>query len=113
VPGCDLNNKEGQFPEIVVLAKVGDCYLYTAQRRFAGFQPIWAPWLNQQHLDNPEIQPQIFVFPAREYAEISPLAGERIEALKNLLDGEQRQRSGWQAAATSNLRRGTLYGSGS
>jgi hypothetical protein len=60
---------------------------YTARRPFAGFQPIWTPWLKHQHLDNPEIQPQVFIFPTREYAEINPMAGERIEALRILLDG--------------------------
>jgi hypothetical protein len=60
---------------------------YTARRPFAGFQPIWTPWLNHQHLDSPQIQPQIFVFPTREYAEINPMAGERIEALRTVLDG--------------------------
>jgi len=60
---------------------------YTARRPFAGFQPIWTPWLKHQRLDSPEIQPQIFIFPTREYAEINPMAGERIEALRTLLDG--------------------------
>lgn len=60
---------------------------YTARRPFAGFQPTWTPWLNHQHLASPEIQPQIFIFPTREYAEINPMAGERIEALRTLLDG--------------------------
>jgi len=59
---------------------------YTTQEPFAGFLPGWVPWLSHQTLENPEIQPQIFIFPTREYAEISPLAGERIEALKILLD---------------------------
>ena len=58
---------------------------YTVREPFAGFQPLWAPWLNHQHLDSPEIQPQIFIFPTREYAETNPLAGERIEALRTLL----------------------------
>ena len=60
---------------------------YTVRGPFAGFQPIWVPWLKHQNPDSPEIQPQIFIFPTREYAEISPLAGERIEALRTLLDG--------------------------
>lgn len=60
---------------------------YTMRRPFAGFQPIWAPWLKHQNPDSPEIRPQIFVFPTRAYAEINPRAGERIEALKTLLDG--------------------------
>jgi hypothetical protein len=60
---------------------------YTVRRPFAGFQPIWSPWLNHQHLNSPEIQPQIFIFPTSEYAEINPMAGERIEALRTLLDG--------------------------
>jgi hypothetical protein len=60
---------------------------YTARRPFAGFQPIWTPWLNHQHLASPEIQPQIFIFPTSEYAEINPMADERIEALRTLLDG--------------------------
>ncbi|MBN1313921.1 MAG: hypothetical protein JXA42_00565 [Anaerolineales bacterium] len=60
---------------------------YTVQAPFAGFQPIWTPWLNHQNSANPEIQPQIFIFPTRGYEEICPLAGERISALKALLDG--------------------------
>jgi WD40 repeat protein len=58
---------------------------YTARGPFAGFLPGSAPWLSHQNLENPEIQPQIFILPTSEYAEISPLADERIEALKNLL----------------------------
>jgi WD40 repeat protein len=58
---------------------------YTEREPFAGFLPGWAPWLSHQILENPAIQPQIFILPTREYAEISPLAGERIEALKNHL----------------------------
>jgi hypothetical protein len=58
---------------------------YTAQEPFAGFLPGWVPWLSHQNLENPEIVPQIFIFPTTEYAEISPLAGERIETLKILL----------------------------
>jgi hypothetical protein len=60
---------------------------YTVRGSFAGFRPIWSPWLKHQNLDSQEIRPQIFIFPTREYAEISPLAGERIEALRTLLDG--------------------------
>ncbi len=59
---------------------------YTVREPFAGFLPGWVPWLSHQNLENPEILPQIFILPTREYAEISPLAGERIEALKILLD---------------------------
>jgi hypothetical protein len=59
---------------------------YTAQDPFAGLQPSWIPWLRHQNPEGPEIQPLIFIFPTVEYADISPLAGQRIEALKNLLD---------------------------
>lgn len=58
---------------------------YTAREPFAGFLPGWVPWLSHQNLENPGIQPQIFIIPTREYAEINPLAGERIETLKILL----------------------------
>jgi WD40 repeat protein len=60
-------------------------YPYTTRLLFAEFQPGWAPWLAPQNLENPEVVPQIFIFPTTEYAEISSLAGERIETLKNLL----------------------------
>lgn len=59
---------------------------YTTRLLFADFQPDWAPWLAHQNLENPEIVPQIFIFPTTEYAEISPLAEERIEMLKFHLD---------------------------
>ncbi|MEJ2352625.1 MAG: hypothetical protein P8Y03_22800 [Anaerolineales bacterium] len=59
---------------------------YTAREPFARFQPGWVPWLSHQNPESPEIQPQIFIFPTREYADINPLAGERIEALKIILD---------------------------
>jgi hypothetical protein len=59
---------------------------YTEREPFASFQPGWVPWLSHQNPENPEIRPQIFIFPTREYADINPLAGERIEALKILLD---------------------------
>lgn len=42
--------------------------------------------VKHQNPEGPEIQPLIFIFPTVEYADISPLAGERIEALKILLD---------------------------
>jgi WD40 repeat protein len=58
---------------------------YTARGPFAGFLPGWVPWFSHLKPESPEIQPQIFIFPTREYAEISPLAGERIEKLKILL----------------------------
>jgi len=61
-------------------------YPYTTRLLFAEFQPGWAPWLAHQNLENPEIVPQIFIFPTTEFAEISSLAGERIETLKILLD---------------------------
>ncbi|MGB7061653.1 MAG: hypothetical protein WBF13_04780 [Candidatus Zixiibacteriota bacterium] len=60
---------------------------YTARGPFANFQPGWAPWLKHQIPESSVIQPQIFIFPAKEFANISPLADERIEALKTLLDG--------------------------
>jgi hypothetical protein len=60
---------------------------YTVREPFAGFQPVWTPWLGHQEAAGSEILPQIFIFPTREYAEISPLAGERIKALKTVLDG--------------------------
>jgi WD40 repeat protein len=59
---------------------------YTAREPFARFQPGWVPWLSHQNPESPEIQPQIFIFPTREYADINPLAGERMEALKIILD---------------------------
>ncbi len=59
---------------------------YTTRLLFADFQPDWAPWLAHQNLENPEIVPQIFIFPTTEYAEISSLAEERIETLNNHLD---------------------------
>ena len=59
---------------------------YTEREPFARFQPGWVPWLSHQNPKSPEIQPQIFIFPTREYADINPLAGERIEALTILLD---------------------------
>ena len=59
---------------------------YTEQDPFAEFQPGWVPWLAHQNPENPEIIPQIFIFPTTEFAEINPLAGERIETLKILLD---------------------------
>ena len=59
---------------------------YTTQDPFAGLQPSWIPWLRHQNPAGPEIQPLIFIFPTAAYAEINPLAGERIEALKILLD---------------------------
>ncbi|HEX6269176.1 MAG TPA: hypothetical protein VFZ43_02985 [Anaerolineales bacterium] len=59
---------------------------YTAWGPFAGFQHGWVPWLKHQNPESPEIRPQIFIFPTTEYADINPLAGERIEALKFLLD---------------------------
>jgi hypothetical protein len=59
---------------------------YTEREPFAVFQPGWVPWLKHQNPESPELRPQIFVFPTMEYTEISPLAGERIEALKILLD---------------------------
>jgi len=59
---------------------------YTAQGPFAGLEPHWIPWLRHQNPEGPEIQPLIFIFPTVEYADISPLAGERIEALKLILD---------------------------
>jgi WD40 repeat protein len=58
---------------------------YTTLEPFAGFRPDWVPWLKHQNPEKPEIVPQIFIFPTAEYAEISPLAGERIETLKILL----------------------------
>jgi WD40 repeat protein len=58
---------------------------YTERAPFVEFQPGWVPWLTHQNPENPEIIPQIFIFPTTEYAEISPLAGERIETLKILL----------------------------
>jgi hypothetical protein len=59
---------------------------YTARWLFGNFQPDAVPWLKHQNLENLAYLPQIFIFPTREYADISPLAGERIEALRNLLD---------------------------
>lgn len=59
---------------------------YTGQEPFAGLQPGWIPWLSHLNLENPEIQPQIFIFRTSEYADIIPQAGERIEALKALLE---------------------------
>jgi WD40 repeat protein len=60
---------------------------YTEREPFTVFQPGWVPWLSHQSSESPEFRPQIFIFPTNEYADINPLAGERIEALKVLLDG--------------------------
>ena len=60
---------------------------YTARGPFASFQPGWVPWLKHQIPESSVIQPQIFIFLTSEYADINPLAGKRIEALKTLLDG--------------------------
>ena len=59
---------------------------YTDWVPFAAFKPGLVPWLKQQNQEYSGIQPLIFVLPTREYAEISPLAAERIAALKILLD---------------------------
>jgi hypothetical protein len=59
---------------------------YTTQDPFVGLEPSGIPWLRHQNPEGPEIQPIIFIFPTAEYAELSPLAGERIEALELLLD---------------------------
>jgi hypothetical protein len=59
---------------------------YTTRGIFANFRPVSIPWLKHQNPENLEYLPQIFIYPTREYAEISPLAGERIETLRNLLD---------------------------
>jgi hypothetical protein len=56
---------------------------YMARESFAGLQPVW---VSHQNPVSAEIQPQIFIFPTEEYTETSPLAGKRIDALKNLLD---------------------------
>jgi len=61
---------------------------YTARNPFASLQPGWVPWLKHQNPETLEIRPQIFIFPTMEYTEISPLADERIEALKILLDDD-------------------------
>lgn len=61
---------------------------YTAQEPFSKFQPGKVPWVNHQNPENPEIMPQIFIFPTSEYAEISPLASERIDGLKLILDDD-------------------------
>jgi hypothetical protein len=60
---------------------------YAERAPLAGLPTIWAPWLKHQTLDSPEMQPQIFILPTTEYAAISPLAAERIELLRTLLDG--------------------------
>ena len=59
---------------------------YTERDPFARFQLVRMPWLQHQNPEHPEIVPQIFVFPTRDYADLSPLAGERIEALRTLLE---------------------------
>ena len=59
---------------------------YTMQEQFDGYLPGLVPWLSHQKPERPEILPQIFIFPTKEYTEISPLAGERIEDLKSLLN---------------------------
>jgi len=59
---------------------------YTAQGPFAGLRPSWIPWLRHQNPEGSEIQPLIFIFPTMDYVDSSPLASERIEALRILLD---------------------------
>ncbi len=56
---------------------------YTARDPFARFQPGRVPWLALQNPENPEIVPQIFIF---ETTGANALFGERIAALKTLLD---------------------------
>lgn len=58
---------------------------YTALEPFSVFQPGQVPWSAYQNSGNPGIIAQIFIFPTTEYAQISPMAGERIETLKSLL----------------------------
>jgi hypothetical protein len=58
---------------------------YTTHKQFVVLQSGWAPWLKHNYAESREIRPQIFIFPTRSYADISPLAGERIQALKTLL----------------------------
>lgn len=58
---------------------------YTTQKQFVDPQTGSAPWLTHQYSEGQEIRPQIFIFPTRNYADISPLAAERIQALKTLL----------------------------
>jgi WD40 repeat protein len=59
---------------------------YTVREPFADFQSGWVPWMKHQNPESLEIRAQIFIFPILEYADISSLAGEQIEALKSLLD---------------------------
>lgn len=59
---------------------------YTTRGAFAGFQAGSAPWLRLQHPESLGIQPQIFIFPTLAYAAINTQAGERIEALRTLLE---------------------------
>ena len=59
---------------------------YSTRAPFVGLQPGLLPWLSHQNPEKLEIRPQIFIFPTKEYAEISPPAAERINALKRLLE---------------------------
>jgi WD40 repeat protein len=56
---------------------------YTARAPFAKFQPGWVPWLKHQNPENPEIVPQIFIFST---ADVNPLAGDQIDALRTFLE---------------------------
>ncbi len=60
---------------------------YTSRSPFLEFQPAWNVWLSHQNVDVPDLKPQIFVYPVGAFQAISPGAGERIEALRSLLDG--------------------------
>lgn len=61
---------------------------YTFREPIARFQPSSAPWLSYQYPAAPQLQPQILIYPVDSYNSINQIAGERIEALTNLLDIE-------------------------
>lgn len=59
---------------------------YILRKPFAGLQFVWLPWLKSQNSEGLGIGPQIYIFPTVEYAQISPLAADRIETLRMLLE---------------------------
>jgi hypothetical protein len=61
---------------------------YTSKEPFASCPPHLMPWLSHQNLGHIEMIPQIFIFPTRDFSDISQPASERIAALKELLEAE-------------------------
>jgi hypothetical protein len=61
---------------------------YTNQEPFSNTPQHLMPWLSHQNLGYFDFSPQIFIFPTRDFADISRPTGERIETLKGLLNAE-------------------------